>query len=50
MLPPVQVSGSVNIVCVTPNVRVNADRGGRRCKPGNRKCTPYLLTGLQRLP
>jgi hypothetical protein len=33
-----------------PNVRVNADRVGRRCKPGNRKCTPYLLPGLRRLP
>ena len=34
----------------TPNVRVNADRGGRQRKAGLRECTPYLRPALRCLP
>jgi hypothetical protein len=35
---------------VMPNVRVNADRGGRQRKAGLRECTAYLRPALRCLP
>ena len=33
-----------------PNVEVNPARGGRRCKPGLRRCYDKRGPGLRRLP